>query len=428
MPEPLFARIGGIAVRAVILALIALGALGLVRAVGHAVPPRSVVIETGPIGGSYYRNALLYKQLIEASGVHVEVRPNPESLQIIDDVDAPGSDVEIGFTAQYVDREKHRNSYSAGIIEVQPLFTFYNRKLTDVATPHNFLGRRVVVPQANSASADAALRVLSHYGVTPETATIEFMAIGSAVQAMKAGRFDVGFFMLAPNNELISSLVTDAGLQLLDYGDAPALSRLDPSLTTTVIRRGIFDLVQEIPERNVTMLGGAVNVVVKKTIHPAILYLLLDALSNVHRGASLVSDAGTFPALTGTALPIHPLAKEYEKSGTPWVYRNLPLSAAGPVDYYFAFGVAQFLIIELIKSSKYVFVFLMLIFEMVSLRALHRIESRRQAGHRPSRLDELMIRLTDRSLSREQKRLRAAELLQKLKGGRTGDPRAGADA
>jgi TRAP-type uncharacterized transport system substrate-binding protein len=422
MVESLHHRLGGIAVRLVVSLLVASIVAGFVAAILHAVPPRFVVIEAGPEGGSYYRNALMYKKVIEAGGVQVEIRPKPESLQIIDDVNAPDSDVEIGFTAQYVDREKYQNTTSAGAIEAQPLFTFYRQSLAAVQTPRDFAGLRIVMPQADSATAEAALRVLADYGITAKTAAISFRPIGDAVTALRAGTYDVGFFMLAPANDLIAAMVTDPNLRLLDYGDAPTLARLESFLSTTVIRRGIYDLEHDIPARPITMLAGTVNVVVKKTIHPAILYLLLEAMANAHRGATLVSDPGVFPTLVGTALPVDPRAKEYEKSGMPWVYRNLPLAVAGPVDYYFAFGVAQFFIFELIKSSKYVFVVITLMFEMVSLRALRRIEERTRSGHTPSRLDQTMIRLTERSLAREQQRQHAAELLQKLKAGAKAGP------
>src|SRR5580692_11695649 len=91
-------------IRFIRFALLALVLAGVAFAVIRALPPRSVTIESGPVGGSYYDIALKYRDVLRKRGINVVVRPQPDSLQIINDVDRAGSDVDIGFTAQAVRR------------------------------------------------------------------------------------------------------------------------------------------------------------------------------------------------------------------------------------------------------------------------------------------------------------------------------------
>ena len=40
-------------------------------------PPRSLTIETGPVGGSYYVAAMKYQQILARRGIDLRVRTNP---------------------------------------------------------------------------------------------------------------------------------------------------------------------------------------------------------------------------------------------------------------------------------------------------------------------------------------------------------------
>src|SRR5690349_1106016 len=63
-------------------------------------PPSHVVIEVGPVGGSFYQAAMQYQPLLAERGIDLEIRPKANSLEILPDLANPNSDVDIGFEAQ----------------------------------------------------------------------------------------------------------------------------------------------------------------------------------------------------------------------------------------------------------------------------------------------------------------------------------------
>jgi TRAP-type uncharacterized transport system substrate-binding protein len=397
----------------VVLAVLAL-AVG-VFAVIHALPPRVVTIETGPVDGSYYEIALKYRDLLRQHGINLELRPDPDSLDIIRHVDDKASGVDIGFTAQSTRREQFRHTAAAGAIELQPLFIFYNIGMGEIATLDNLRGKSIVMPPERSATSDAALRLLKLYGITPQNTRIAFMSLDDAANAIKAGKFDAGFFMLEPTNVLIGNLLSDDNLRLVSLSEGAGITRHLPFLRTVTLYRGSYDVERNIPAADVELLAATVNVVVRKDIHPAVLYMLLEAMNDVHHGATLISNVGQFPSIAATDLVPHPLAVSYAKSGMPWIYQNLPVWLASLLDSYLIIVVLIFFISEIYKSLKHFSELINLIFENLCLRALVRIEHSAARGHTIGGLRRFALRLIEGALSRGSRRARSHELLERIR-------------
>ncbi|HLZ65597.1 MAG TPA: TAXI family TRAP transporter solute-binding subunit [Aliidongia sp.] len=396
-------------------ALLALALAIAAFAVIRAIPPRQVTIETGPVGGSYYKTALKYRDALQKRGIAVNLRAKADSLEIVGDVDRDGAGVDIGFTAQAVQRDRFPHTASAGAIELQPLFIFYAAALGEMTSPSGLHGKRIVMPDERSATSEAALRVLRLYGVTAENSRIAFMPLVDAARALKAGAFDAGLFMLDPSNALVVELAKTDRLRLLSLSDGLAVSRLLPFLHPTILPHRVYDVEGDIPPNNVEVVAAKVNVVVRKDIRPAVLYTLLDAMNEVHSDATLVSDAGEFPSVVGTELPPHPLAKEYAKTGAPWFYRDLPLPLASVIDSYLIIGIAIFLATEVFKSSKYLSELVEFVVDHLCLGVLAHIERKTRPGRPVGKLQFFLVHIAERAMSRTSKRKRSQELIGRIR-------------
>ena len=213
-------------------------------------------------------------------------------------------------------------------------------------------GRRIVMPPAESATSDAAIRLLKLYDITADNSQLTFMLLADAVKALRAGKFDAGAFMLAPENPVIRELMGDSSLHVVPISDVKAISNHLPFLRPAILPRGIYNIADAIPPANTPMIAAPVTLVVRKGLHPFLMFALLDAMTEVHRGPSFVSAAGDFPSADGTQIAVDPRAAEYYRSGVPWVYRSLAPWPASVFEQYQLWILGLFLIGGLYQGTK----------------------------------------------------------------------------
>jgi hypothetical protein len=109
---------------------------------------------------------------------------------------------------------------------------------------------------------------------------------------------------------------------------AEAYTRRFPDLSHVVLPRGVIDPRRRNPPSDVHLLSATTNLIIRKDLHPALVYLLLKASVEIHSGSSWVNKAGEFPILTKQDDAISEQAQRFYKSGGSWLYAYLPFWAA----------------------------------------------------------------------------------------------------
>jgi len=381
----------------------------------RALPPDLVVIQAGPVGGSFDTHARRYAAYLEQLGLRAQVRNQDDSLKIIDRVADPHGGAQVGFTAQRVDARRYPGVAAAGVIELQPLFLFLRRELAGAHTLPALAGRRLVMPIKGSATAQAAQDLLARYDVTCRNARCTFLGLADAAAALRRGEHDAGFFMLGPDNALVSELAHDPNLQLYSYDDSLGIARNIDYLKPAVLARGAFDLRAGLPPRDVALVGANVNVVVREDIHPAALYALLQAMSEIHKGQTLVSDPGEYPRQSGATLPLHPLAQEWAKSGTPWLYTHLPAALAGVMDAYWGPALVLLAVVSAFGTLQSLNGFIDGLVLGLALHALRWLQWRVGRGARPGPASRLLFRLLEPMIARQDRLQSARAWLERLR-------------
>lgn len=325
-------------VAGLVLATATWAALRLVRPAA----PRAITISTGPEGNSFQRAAERYAKAFEANGVALRLRPSNGSLQNLQRLADPASDVEVGFVQVGVKLPEpgpkdppRRDLVSLGTVSRQPLYVLVRSK-EPVDRLSALAGKRLVVGPEGSGTRVLALALLKANGIEGGGATalldLDDDLVGAALEE---GRIDAAFLMGdSASPRVIRGLIQKPGVQVLRLAQLDAYLRRFQDLDRIVIPMGAFDLARNLPSADLELVGSTVEMVARADLHPAISDLLIETMRQVHGRASLLQRAGEFPAPREHDLPLGDDARRYYESGKRWLYRHLPFWAASLADRF----------------------------------------------------------------------------------------------
>jgi len=295
-------------------------------------PPKTLVLATGMEGGSYGAFGELYRQVLARYGIHVVLRPTSGAVENMRLLGDKRQAVQAGFVQGTVGAiDEGSNLVSLGGMAYTPLWIFYGGKDTyDDLT--QLKGKRIAIGPEGSGVRKYALQLLKAAGVTGPPAEFRDLSYAEANRALLDGRVDAIMIFGAPDSLLVSELLHAKDIKLMSMSQAEAYSRLFPGLSHVVLPRGIIDPGRRDPPADIHLLSPTTNLIVRKDLHPALVYLLLKASVEIHGGATWVSKAGEFPNLTKQDDPISEQAQRFYRSGGSWLYAYLPFWAATFVD------------------------------------------------------------------------------------------------
>lgn len=325
---------------ALLLAGVAWGAVHLVRPAA----PSSITLSTGPEGSSFHRAAERYAKAFQANGVTLRLRPSNGSLENLQRLADPASDVEVGFVQVGVKLPEprageraplRRELVSLGTISRQPLYVLVRAK-TPVDRLSALAGKRLVVGPEGSGTRVLAKRLLQANGIEPGGPTA-FLDLDDDLvgAAFDEGRIDAAFLMGdSASFRVIRGLMQKPGVQVLRLAQIDAYLRRFQDLDRIVVPMGSFDLAKNEPPADLELVGSTVEMVAHAGLHPAISDLLIETMRQVHGRATLLQRAGEFPAPREHDLPLGDDARRYYESGKRWLYRLLPFWAASLADRF----------------------------------------------------------------------------------------------
>jgi hypothetical protein len=171
------------------------------------------------------------------------------------------------------------------------------------------------------------------------------LAPAESSAALLRGDIDIVFMLASWRSAAVRKLLHADGVVLEGYPRADAYIALFPSLSKVVLPMGVVDLERNIPSADATLLAVDASLVVRRDLHPALQYLLLDAAAEIHGGPEGFSRAGRYPAPEAIDFPLSDQARTYYRSGRPFVYRYLPVWMAGLVERLFILMIPLFAVV-----------------------------------------------------------------------------------
>lgn len=342
---------------------LALGLLALLAAVGWLMltmgspfPPRTIVMATGPAGSAQHEFGARYRDVLQRVGVQLELmetKGGVENLALLQD---PRAGVSVAFVeAGLATPAESPDLASLGTVALEPFWIFrraasHVRAASTVA--QRLEGMRISIEPEGSATRAVARRFLALNRVDETRVELLGLTAEQGADALLRGEIDVAMMLTSPQSPTVHRLLAADGILLEGQARADAYVALFPRLTKLVLPTGVADLARNIPPSDVTMLAVVTNLAVRKSLHPALQYLLLEAATEIHGGPDVFHQAGRFPAAEAIDLPLTDQARQFYKSGRPFIYRHLPFWVASLAErvlivliplFAVVFPIAQFL-------------------------------------------------------------------------------------
>lgn len=300
----------------------------------HLAPPSVITLTSGPPGSSFEANALRYRAILASNGVTLKILPSQGSLENLQRLENPASNVDIGFVqggvAEGTEAEK---LVSLGSLSYEPLLVFY-RGSNSITMLSQLEGKRLAIGAEGSGTRALALTLLLTNGISPGGSTaIETLDADAGAQALLAGKVDAVFVMSdSASIQTMRTLLRTPGVRLMSMVQADAYARRFRYLNKLRLPEGSIDLGKNLPSQDVWLIGPTVELLAKPDLNPAISDLLLEAAREIYGRAGLFQNQGEFPAPLVHEFKISADALRYYKSGKTFLYRELPFWLASLVN------------------------------------------------------------------------------------------------
>jgi TRAP-type uncharacterized transport system substrate-binding protein len=288
-------------------------------------PPSKITMATAFKGSSFEYYGRQYREIFARSNVELELRESAGAVENVKLLQDPTSGVQIALVVGGVSDGKHTPGVlSLGTVYHNPFWIFYssNERFDRFS---QLKGKRIAVGPIGSATRLSAEQILGKGGVNSETATLLPFGGSAAVEALNEGKVDVVWINGAPNATAVHSFLQNPDIRLMSFPTVDALTRIFPEFVRLVLPQGVVDIDRNIPPNDVILIGSTAKVLVRSDLHPEIVQLLLQTMTEVHSRPDIFQRNGEFPNGTDTEYPIAPTAIDFYKSGPSFMQRHLPV-------------------------------------------------------------------------------------------------------
>jgi TRAP-type uncharacterized transport system substrate-binding protein len=301
-------------------ALIACAAIIMLR----SMPPRLIVMATGPEGDAYHEAGERYRAALARDNVEVRLVPTAGSVENLAKLLDPHSGVSVALIEGGVVRPQDSSALqSLGAVFYEPLWWFRKREIAGVGID-GLRGRKISIGPEGSGTRAFSLQLIKRSGMEGLFGEVLALAPRAAGDQLLAGGIDVAFIMTSWESPVVQQLLADERIALSGFPHAGAFVALYPFLNKVVVPRGVADILNDRPPAEVTLIATKASLVVRRDLHPAIQYLLLNAAAKIHSGPNIFHHANAFPAAEGIDIPLSDEAVRFYKSGMPFLQDYFP--------------------------------------------------------------------------------------------------------
>ena len=313
----------------ILLAAIVVAALYVTYRLVDPLPPRHFAIAAGTAGSGYDNFARQYARILARQGVELEIRNSVgavENLALLRD--PPLGSRPPSRPSASRNRPMRISSIHWGDIRCSDIYFLPER-----GACYAFCAVPWQAPFDRHAGNCATI---AYAGVLKATDALDASTqlldpdYTQAIDALIAGEIDV---VIVPQQDLdsVQHTLGTPGIRLMSVAQAEAIAKAVPGLKHVVLWRGLLDLSRDLPNLDVDLLASRNRVLVRKDLHPALQYLLLEAMrkSTGQRAPSIasVNSRPSNPMICPSLQRLKPFTARAQRCGNGTLPSGLPRSS-----------------------------------------------------------------------------------------------------
>ncbi|SAK84378.1 TRAP-type transport system periplasmic component-like protein [Caballeronia catudaia] len=290
-----------------------------------------IIMTTGADNGIYQGFAHKYAPILKRDSVTLDIRPSSGSVENYERLKDSNSEYEVGFIQSgTVEARESDGLQTIAAVSYEPIWVFYRGDVI-VNRLAQLRGKRIGIGIRGSGLLRVSLALLAFSGVTRDNSQLTEVDAQAAYRRLEDGSLDAAFFIGRPDAPMQETLL-NSDLKLVSFAQADAIVQKFPSLSKVTFPRASTSIVDDNPTSDVTLLASTALLVAKDALHPALVYLLLDAARTVHAGEDYFTPLGAFPNLNTAEFPVSKESERYFESGRPFLQRYLPFWLASFIE------------------------------------------------------------------------------------------------
>src|SRR5271168_2748239 len=287
-------------------------------------PGRDVSIATGPAGSAYAQIAERYREILARDGVRLHLVPTNGAVENVERLRNARAGVDAGFVLAGATSERESPELvSLGTMFYEPLWVFC-RYSTLAELLRDRPNARISIGPVGSATRPLALKLLALNRIDTTNLQLSGLAPEEGARRLVAGEIDAVVMLSAWEAPALQQLLLAPGIELMGFKRADAYVALYPRFSKLVLPQGVADLGANRPPVDVPLIASKASLVVRRDLHAALQYLLIQAAIEVHGRPGIFQRADEFPAPEAIDLPLSDEARHQYKSGPSILQRKLP--------------------------------------------------------------------------------------------------------
>ena len=187
-------------------------------------PPRSITMATGPVGGGYNEIGRQYQELLAQTGVELRLVVTAGSVENLALLRDPRSGVDIALVPGGSVGKTTGGLESLGTLFYEPLWIFHRGGL-EGATLAALRGRKVSIGPVGSGSHALLLRLLKRNDLVQDVGELLALPPQEAADKLLAGEIDAAALLASWDAPVVQQLIADERSRASQYGPRGRLCR-----------------------------------------------------------------------------------------------------------------------------------------------------------------------------------------------------------